>query len=417
MSKLFLAYLNRPLNSKTHMPVIAAVLVAATAIFSFGATAPVLLTAFCAALITAIAATNLLVPQKTAQQTAEQTTQQTNIKQNPKPDVKQSSTNSIQSSLQSENNPDEPEIRQDVSAKQKPTNKSKAKKAGAKPKAQNKARTQTKTASHSKSSPKPTHKASTSHVPAVIFSKQTKSNTSLEKIAEQITTLAGEEDTGNKLLGPLLKNKSDKTQATSIWLDDTIINNYIAAILDAKPKAGVVQISSLNDSKYSEKVLSERRVAEREYLQSGKTILWPVNDAEAKHWYLLIIQKQAGNRFTVSCLDGFNSISDHDKYFKQAETLITALYPQARIKNQSTLVPHQRNITDCGVVACYFAKKVVDDSLREFNSKKMPDNFRYTSFREQVARTIVERDQDLFYQACTNELNQRRNAAKVKHKP
>lgn len=179
------------------------------------------------------------------------------------------------------------------------------------------------------------------------------------------------------------------------WFRDNEVNHFLS-LLTLRDK-GIFHLDSLTLSHpdFCQRLQSNPRYAKlAETMRQANRILFSV--CKDKHWHLVIIEKQPGNPYAISCLDslGYNDSEVANK----AESILKALY--AGESNKPSVgkprfirVPKQHNLLDCGVSVCYWANEIV---VNKGLPPEKEGNCDYSPYRWDIA--------DIFAKAYAAEL-------------
>ena len=140
------------------------------------------------------------------------------------------------------------------------------------------------------------------------------------------------------------------------------------------------------------------RVAKQNKEKGINKILWPI--CHDQHFYLITISYDPiKNTVYIYAVDGFNSKKQQEVYLNKANDLAELFFPQADLcmKVPQSIVP-QGNITDCALVACYYASHFIKKTASEFqewaytfSTPKPIESLNtqpYTPFRKKIAESV-----------------------------
>lgn len=175
------------------------------------------------------------------------------------------------------------------------------------------------------------------------------------------------------------------------WLNDTLIDKYFTLLENSYPNTRV--ISSLLSDKidFFDKVRQNQNyIKDRAGLKAAKRIFMPMN--ANNHWYLVVLDKDKDGKYTLSCMDSFNT--NTDRFLNIASGFLQALYPGKKLANlvkkqQHVPILNQHNGLDCGVAISYWAREIAKKNALPTSPKGTCD---YSQFRFDMAEDFA-RDQ------------------------
>ncbi|XP_043270550.1 sentrin-specific protease 1-like [Venturia canescens] len=190
--------------------------------------------------------------------------------------------------------------------------------------------------------------------------------------------------------GPRIQLRSLKTLEGQNWLDDEVINEYMALIADRESKKGkrIERVHCMNSFFYtrlqSGGYQAVKRWTKKNNLLSFAKVLVPVH--LRNHWCLAVINVmnktlsyydslggQDEGCLTTLCKYLVEEAKEHERYFNAEEwALIT-----------KKKIPRQSNNHDCGVFVCLFAENEAAGRALNFTQGDIKKN------RKRIAEAIM----------------------------
>ncbi|MGE3319191.1 MAG: Ulp1 family isopeptidase [Candidatus Berkiella sp.] len=173
------------------------------------------------------------------------------------------------------------------------------------------------------------------------------------------------------------------------WLNDTLVEKFFRLLEKQDPKTRVVSPLLSDKSDFCERVRNDPDyIYNRASLKSAKRIFMPMN--ANNHWYLVVLDKGKDGKYTLSCLDSFNTKSK--QFLTVAANFLQALFPKKKLAElvkvqQHINIPEQDNALDCGVSISYWAREIVTHNALPKNHTGTCD---YSQFRFDMAEAFAQ---------------------------
>ncbi|MBS0286972.1 MAG: hypothetical protein JSR17_06735 [Proteobacteria bacterium] len=197
------------------------------------------------------------------------------------------------------------------------------------------------------------------------------------------------------------KGELHTTQVNSLISNEEIscfvIDSYLQKLCEEDPRLAYIETSRNVQADLIERLNKKPQYLSntRKALQKADTIFVPMCTGKpgtaGNHFYLVILKKTPSNKFSLFCLDGFNSL-DRVKHLKKAKAMLASYFGdpafESRIEKSTCLdIPTQTNFVDCGAVIAYWASQLAHQ-LPPFSIPQGKCD--YSAFRWDIAQKLLE---------------------------